>query len=200
MRKEEAVIKEQRTLEATRKKLMGSEGKLGTILKQLGQPIISHNLYGGMYDQRRLNDYDPYGHYSNDEESLPTMSLGEEEEGAPEGWEWSTNPVDADPVSCRQVGWHFDGLSRGMHLEIKYDDLSKVLTLHYKGYLVFEETTGDLTAYVPNDEWEKMIDDLYFVAEPAKYKKEREEREDRKEEIRKAKKGFLERIREKWGV
>lgn len=196
MRKEEAVIKEQRTLEATRKKLMGSEGKLGTILKQLGQPIIAHEIGGGMYDQSYLEGYDAH---ENDDKRLPTMSMGDEE-SSPEGWEWTIEPVDADPVSCRQVGWHFDGLSRGMHLEIKYDDLTKVLTLHHKGYLVFEETTGDLTAYVPDPEWEKMINDLYVVAEPMKFKKEKEERTDQKELIKHAKKTFLQKLRDRWGV
>ena len=193
MRKEEAVIKEQRTLEATKKKLMGSEGKLGVILKQLGQPIVSHDMGGGMYSQRFLDPYE----IEEEDESLPTMSLGEE--ATPEGWEWSM-PKDADLVSCRQIGWHFDGLSRGMHIEIKYDDISKVLTLHYKGHLVFEETTGDLTAYVPHPDWEDMINRLYAVAEPLKYDKEIEEREEQKELIRKAKKGFLQKLRERWGV
>lgn len=195
MRKEEAIVKEKRTLEATRKNLMGSEGKLGVILKQLGQPIIAHEIGGGMYDQSYLEGYDIY----EEDESLPTMSMGDDE-STPEGWEWSTTPADADPVSCRQIGWHFDGLSRGMHLEIKYDDLTKTLRLHYRGHLVFEETTGDLTAYVPDLEWEKMINNLYNVAEPMKYDKEKEDREEQKTAIKQAKKNFLQKLRDKWGV
>lgn len=195
MRKEEIVIKEQRTLEATKKKLMGPEGKLGVILKQLGQPIISHDADAGMYNQTFLELYESID--DEDEWSLPTIASGEE--NAPYGWEWS-EPKDADFVSFSQIGWHFDGLSRRMHLEIKYDDLSKTLTLHYKGYLVFEETAGDLVTYIPNPEWENMINQLYSVAEPIKYKKEIQEREDQKKLVQKAKKNFLQKMRERWGI
>lgn len=193
MRKEEVVIKEKRTLEATQKNLMGSEGKLGTILRHLGTPIIAHHQGGGLFDQSYLEDWNDLP-----EDEMPTMSVGEEQ--SPEGWEWDTTPRDPEDVSLVQIGWHFDGLSRGMHFEIKYDDQDKILTAHYKGHLVYKEMAGDLAAFVPLQEWEDYVESLYIAARPKEQESQIKERENRKEEVRRAKQSFLQKMRDKWGL
>jgi len=188
MRKEELLIKEQRTFEATKKKLMGVDGKLGTILKQLGHPIVAQDIYY----ENRLNFYDEY-----DEEEI--ITTGNTEDDAPAGWEW-TDPESIYETSTRQIGWHFDGLSRGMHLEIKYDDYTGVLSLHYKGYLVFEENSGDLLRYSPSADWEILVDRLYQVAAPMKKKRSDEFKEEQTQEGKRQKRNFLQRMKEKWGL
>ena len=195
MRKEEVVIKEKRTLEASKKNLMGSEGKLGVVLKRLGSPIIAHHSGGSLFDQSYLEDW---GDLPEEDEKIPTMRLDDQD--SPTGWEWSTEPQDIDDVTLSQIGWQFDGLSRGMHFEIKYDDHSKVLAAHHKGYLVYKEVAGDLAAYSPNPEWESYVDRLYIAAKPKEYEAQLDEREERKIEVKRAKETFLQRMRDKWGL
>ena len=88
-------IKEKRTIEASKKNMMGKNGKLGMILKHFGETIVSQE---GMF-----SDVSYFDHFwedgEEDDESMQTF-----EEGS----------------LSRDVGSFFDGLSRGMHLEIKY--------------------------------------------------------------------------------
>ena len=57
---------------------------------------------------------------------------------------------------------HFDGLSRSMHMEIKYSEETSELSLTHRGYLVYKEVMGDLEVYVPNEEWESWIEKLWM--------------------------------------
>ena len=50
MRDIEKRIQEKRTIEATKKRLMGFNGKLGCIVRNLGQPIMSHMEGGGLHE------------------------------------------------------------------------------------------------------------------------------------------------------
>lgn len=194
MRKEEAIIKEKRTLEATQKNLMGSEGKLGVILRRLGSPIIAHHQGGSLFDASYLESWEDLP----EEDVIPTMAVDSND--APEGWEWDMNPQDPEDVTLTQIGWMFDGLSRSMHFEIKYDDQEKILTAHYKGHLVYKEIAGDLATYVPLQEWEDYVERLFIAARPKEYQAQLEEREERKIEIKRAKQSFLQKMRDKWGL
>lgn len=136
MREKEERIKEQRLLEATRKGLTGLEGKFGTILQYLGQPIISAHA-GSYFESNELPDV-----YADleDEPELPT--------------------ADVERVIV-ESGYVFDALSSGLHLEIQYLAEKQKLAVYYCGNLVYCEIASDLECYVPSTEWESKVDMLY---------------------------------------
>jgi hypothetical protein len=93
-----------------------------------------------MFDETFLDD--PYEEqYKSDE--LPTMDECE---------------------MSYELGWIYDGLRQGLHLEIKYFNPENKLTVYYKGYEVYKEVSGELEAYAPFEEWEDPIKELYKVA------------------------------------
>lgn len=164
-------IKEQRLIEATRKNYLGiKNGKLGIILRYLGTKVWSHG--SPLYDITVYSD--PYEEENEDE--LPTFD--EEEMTA-------------------EVGYIFDGLSRGMHLEIKY--LEDKLSVHYQGHLVFLEKSGDLEQFVPNLAWEDKIEDLYKVAVKLQRKDKKEAQAEKIVKEEKIRKSLFKYLLETWG-
>jgi len=168
-------IKEKRTIEASKKNLMGKNGKLGMILKHLGEPIVSQE---GLF-----SDVSYFDHFwedvDEDEESMQTF-----EEGS----------------LSHDVGRIWDGLSRGMHLEIQYMENKKELTVYEKGYLVYKESSGELLCYFPKESWEEKINQLY---DSSKYmEKSKRKKDDKKinKEAERAKQSWLWKIRDKWGI
>ena len=97
------------------------------------------------------------------------------------------------------IGWLFDGLNRGMHLEIKYIDADNKLTVDYKGYEVFCEISGDLERYIPNEEWESKIDKLFKIALTKKKQEMDQQKIEKEELITQKQSSFLERLKQKWG-
>lgn len=174
MNDKEKRIKEQRLIEAAKKNFLGANGKLGSICRYLGESIKGTG--GVFYDSYEYN-FDNWG--EEDPNDLPTEELD---------------------TSVYSMGYVFDGLSRGMHLEIKYLKYEKKLSCHYKGYEVYTEVAGDLTGYAPFPEWEILIDKLYKVAKnTARAKKIQFTKEQKIEGTVKAK-GFLQKMRERWGI
>lgn len=173
MNNKDKLLKEQRTIEATKKKMMGPGGKLGTIVKWLGTPIIRQG--GCYYDQTPMEDV-----WQLPEEADELLTMEDEE-------------VIAE-------GWVFDGLSRGIHIDIKYLDFEKTLTCDYKGYRVYTEIAGDLFSYAPFVEWENDIDRLYRAAIKKREKVVQIEEEAAKEEAIEENKNFLQRLRFRWGI
>jgi hypothetical protein len=169
--KQERVIREKRTIEATRKNLMGPSGKLGFIARFLGSPIIRQG--SGLFDQSFLED--PYSH--------PMETIPESED-----------------VETYEQGYVFDGLSRGMHIEVKYAKAEKRLWCTYKGYLVYSEISGDLEGYAPFEEWENMIDRLYKVAKDKKKKLELDMEPLVEQVAHRKKQAFWQKLRFKWGI
>lgn len=172
MRNEEEKIKEQRSIEATKKDLMGSDGKLMKILKWLGEPIKSEGA--GMWHVNYMEDF-----YQTDEDEIPTLD---------------------EEAEIYISGYLFSGLSRGMQLELMFIEDQKELTVHYEGYLVYQEVSGNLTAYVPSNEWEDKINTLYVMANKRRAKELKVEKEIRRQEIDKRKNSWLETLRERWGL
>lgn len=170
MNEQELKIKEFRTVEAKKKNLLGLHGKFGHILSALGQPIVHHADMGGLFSQTFLDDYDTdYKDSLNLKPGTP-MEIMKQIPTAdsdymqpPEGWEWQCD-LDIDTFSEQAIGWHFDGLNRGMHLEITYKNSDKNLIVTYKGYVVYKEHSGDLRAYVPSEKWEVLIEKLYKLS------------------------------------
>ena len=178
MHPKEQEIQQRRTIQAASKNLIGPSGKLGIIARHLGHMIIDQDG-GGLYDSRYIETHSI--------ESAPNEDI----------------PVAED--SGREFkgsikGVVFDGLSRGMHLEIKYLKESAELSVYYKGYEVYREVAGDLFAYAPFPEWENLIEKLYSQA-----KLKQREYEDQMTMIQKAEDqedrlSFLDHLRRRWGI
>lgn len=207
MNEKEKRIQELRTVEATRKNLMGLNGKLGKILKYMGEPIISQNMGGAYTDTNYLN---PYDNFDEDKPEFPYMEgdhLNDEPLG--DGWRSERN-YDIANVSLSKIGWLFDSMDRGIHLEIKYKEAIKdadnrtfspsILEASYKGYLVYQEVSGDLSAYVPSDEWEAHVDKLFLIAKEKEKLANIKEKREKLEMVEKAKTTFWESLKKRWGL
>jgi hypothetical protein len=175
----EKAIREKRTIEATQKNLMGVAGKLGMIGRFLGKPI---RFQGSMFaDCRDIEEYIgmPYGDKLENEE-LPMF--------------------DDEGEFISTIGYLFDGLNRGMHMEIRCMSEDNAITVYWKGYLVYQEFNGELTTYAPFPEWESKIDSLYQQAKPIAEKFQKDYRTKEELEARIAQKNFLQRLRYRWGI
>lgn len=185
----EARIREQRLAEANKKGLMGASGKIGTVLRAMGSPIVGQ-IQGSL---------PPMAWEEVDERNdIPTMDI----EGAerPSGPEWSEHADHLESFSTYKMGMHFDGLSRGMHLEIIYKDETSEIIVYHKGFLVYKESQGELECYVPSEEWEGWVAGLFKVAK--KIQREEKELEFKRtmEEAKKNKASWLSEMASKWGI
>jgi hypothetical protein len=166
-------IKEQRFIEATRKNLLGiKNGKLGIILRNMGDKVISHG--SPLFDSSFL-DNDPY-EQEEEEEDFPTFDENE---------------------MTAEIGYIFDGLGRGIHIEIKY--LEGNLSVIYKGHLVFMERSGDLECFIPNDEWENKVEDIYKVAIKLQRQAKKNSVVEQLKKEEKNKQSLLKHLLDKWG-
>jgi hypothetical protein len=184
----EARIKEQRLAEATKKGLTGPTGKIGVVLKMLGEPIVSQTE-----DASYLN-------LDGEEEEggIPVMDV----EGVrrPEGPEWSDDAGIATHYGIHEIGRHFDGLGRGMHMEIFYKDESSEMSLYHRGFLAYREVQGDLQCYVPSDEWEGWVSSLFKVAKKKQREQKEREFEERVKESERTKLSWLRDMASRWGI
>jgi len=200
----EQKIRELRTTEATRDGLMGLNGKLGTIAKFLGTPIIAQAEGGTFVDTNYLNyggiyeDVDPYaaptGTPDEINQKIPIWENGSERPFTPE---WASMP-DGKVMDSYFVGWVFDGLSRGIHMEIKYYEETAELRVDYKGFMVYKEIAGDLDAYSPDDEWRDKVETLYKRARALERDDRKLEQIERHEVGLKRKTAFLRKMKERW--
>ena len=161
-------IKEQRLIEATRKDYMGADGKVAVILRNLGTPIMSQG--SPLFETTEA--IDPY---QLDDEGLPYFN---EDEGT------------------AKIGMMFDGLSRGIHMEIK--QMEYHIEVYYKGYKVFEEYKGDLVCYNPG-EWEDQLERLYKVAWPTEKEKRKHKKIVRTAKAEQVKNSWVEEMKKTWG-
>lgn len=204
-------IKEQRTVEASHKNLMGFDGKLGCIIRSLGQPVVSQGTGGTYFDSTPMLDVweipdDNEGGWELDElhagtpeeitAQIPVIDIEGIEQ--PEGGIWMDRQTPI-PQSTHQIGWCFDGLKYGMHLELTYTESNNELIAIYKGYIVYRELAGDLDTYVPMEEWEGMIETLYVTAKKIKQIEKTKEKEEHKKGIKKKKETWLFQMKKKWG-
>jgi len=203
---EERII-EQRTVEAMKKKLMGKQGKLGVILTNLGEPIIS-NSGGGLYDSTAFGEdwdeeFDLHEAKNPNEllTNIPTMHVDNvnEPNTSDEDDLWANKPEPTE-FGSYNIGWIFNGLNRGMHLEIKYIDHVKELTVHYKGFQVYNEVSSELKGYAPLDEWENWVNSLYKAAQAKSKSTAKEEKKEMSKEAERQKKNWLEKLRLRWGI
>ncbi len=176
MKDQERRIKEQRTIEAARKNLMGSSGKLGVVCRFMGHPIHEHG--GGFVDTRYL-DAPWYDEINGPDSDIPTLDEDE---------------------SISVIGWFFDGLSSGINMEIKYMDSENELTVRWQGYLVYREVRGDIDVYVPRPEWEGKVESLYQIAKKREQVVKADMAEEQYEESKRLKESWLQRMMQKWGL
>tara|TARA_Y100000034_G_scaffold135232_1_gene206267 strand:+ start:2268 stop:2843 length:576 start_codon:yes stop_codon:yes gene_type:complete len=185
----ENAIREKRTILATRNNLMGPSGKLGVIVMTLGSPIVRQS--GVDMDVTFLED--PYED-SSDTEFANTAS----EQQGPVAWK--DEIIEGTDDMVHEEGFVFDGLSRGMHIEIKYWHLNHRLEVNYRGYDVYKESGGELFAYAPFPEWEEMIGRLYKAAKPKAKERKGLREVEIGQAIERRKESFWKRLRSRWGV
>jgi len=174
MHEKEELIKQQRRAEAVKNDLMGLEGKLGCILKYMGDPIISQNSI--FYGSTSLPDV---WHIPDDNPGIPTMD-------------------EDQPIY--ELGKHFSALSHGMHLEINFFYDERRLTVTYKGHPVYCEIENELEAYVPLAEWEDKVDELLKIAKMKEHVVVGKLKEEKKEEENRSILNYLQTLRTKWGI
>ncbi len=167
-------IQEQRTIDAIGKNLMGFGGKLALISKTLGSPIRDHFSY---IDESFFSGTPDSSEF--DEEDMPVF--GEEE-------------------SVRTIGYVFDGLSIGKHIEITANKETNKIVVSYKGYVVYSETNGTLDSYAPFIEWESLIDYLYKQAQNKAKQQGIELAQQTEQQNTQIKDSFLKKLRMKWGI
>ena len=170
--RKEQTIREQRTIEAMKNGLMGSEGKICRVAKVFGHPI--YKQCGSNFEQTFMEDP-----WELEEDEIPTM--------------------DEEEIS-HQIGWHFDGMRQGLHMEILWNEEYRELKAYYNSVLVYREVGGELDGYIPHEEWQSKLEVLF---EKAKKK----ERINKKEhavvvglEAKRQQQEFLEAMRRKWGI
>lgn len=189
MSDKESVIREKRTIEATKKNLMGPAGKFGRILEAFGTAVIRQG--SGMIDTNYLED--PFAE-SVHTEYASTLS------GQNGPLAYKDEILDANDEFVVNEGLLFDGLGRGIHLEIKYWYATNEMTVSYRGYIVYKEIAGELSAYAPFPEWESATDTLYMAAKNKLSKTKKIDEQEMTEKINKKKKQFWQELRLRWGV
>lgn len=189
----EIKIREQRTAEANKKGLVGQGGKIGTVLKSLGSPIVGQTE-GAAYLDLSGRENSPTGSPMKD---IPIMDIDGAER--PSGSEWD-EIGESVGFTTRVIGRHFDGLGRGMHLEIFYKDDSSEMSVYYRGYLVYREIQGEIDCYVPVEEWEGWISSLFKVAKKIQRESKEKEFSQKVAEADAAKKSWIREMAARWGI
>lgn len=192
-------IKEQRKFEAVKKNLMSPTGKLGIIVKSLGEPIIhQHEGFDELIGFTSTSIYN----YHNDNE-IPIMEIFDEAGNPvqePDSPEWSARNYTRDAVTTRTIGWHFDGLSRGMNLHITYLFEENVITVEFNNNCVYRESEGILQSYIPDDNWEHKIEKLFEKAKIISQNKKNEDKQEKIKILQKQKDNWLSTLKKLWGI
>lgn len=213
MNEKESRMREQRTIEATKKGYMGISGQFGTIVKYLGEPIEIHADDGVLRDSNYLPDFD----IQPETEEFPTTYMpfwGLEygingnavELDEPESLEWRKRDYNRKVVTPLNVGMYFYGISSGINLEIRYDaeyvefgNMTKNrMTVKYDGNVVYSEIGGELFAFSPGP-WEEKVKILFNKAKDRERTHLSKEKAKRSLIIKKEKEGWLQSLKKLWG-
>lgn len=171
MKFNEQLIKEKRTIEATKKEYMGPKGKMAIISSVLGSEIVQQG------EENQYIKYDNFWEETNDQ--YKTIS-------------------ENTPISS--IGFFFYGLDYSYNIEIYYMENEKLIKVIYEGQKVYEEINGELESYVPNTIWEMVVEDLYKLAKEKYIFRNKEEKQKNKEIFEEKKADILSRIKKIWGV
>jgi len=178
-------------------------GKFGIILQGLGQPIIAQgggSLYAMIEDPDEMHEEKELG--GTPEEMQGQIPYFDSQTGEePFGGAWRNDrEYVKEPYSAHKIGYVFDGLSRGIHVEIKYVIDNNELTVYHKGYLVYREVAGDLLAFAPNDEWEQKVDRLFQSAKKTSNEKSKESQKEKVANAMRKKDSWWQTVKTKWGL
>jgi len=209
MNDQEKKIQEERTIEATSKGYMGIGGKFGIIMKAFGQPMVHMSEGGITVDTNYMEDpyetpvdKDQIRTHKDLMDSIPVMDMFDavgNPINEPDTPEWSERQ-DRINYTQQDIGYHFDGLGRGMHLEMFYKEEESTILVYYKGYEVFKETAGTLLGFNPIPEWEGWVESLAKAASMKEKKRRKEDAEESLGEAVKDRKNWWEQLRLRWGV
>lgn len=171
MKFNEQIIKERRTIEAVKKQYLGFNGKLYSIAKNLGYPIIKQN------EESEYIIYDNF--WNTDQSDIRTMEENEYSE-------------------C--IGYAFDGLKNGYNLEILVFENEKSIKVLFDCKKVYEEVYGELESYYPEDTWESKIEKLYVIANKKEKEIKQQEKERMKNNFEVKKTTLLNYLKDKWNL
>tara|TARA_Y100000034_G_C6901619_1_gene417161 strand:- start:242 stop:775 length:534 start_codon:yes stop_codon:yes gene_type:complete len=161
-------VAEERLMGATQKNYIGINGKIASIARLMGKPILSQG-------------YGDSGCFTDCLLDIPVL----------------------DDYHLEKVGWVWDGLSRGIHLEIRLDNFKREIIATFKGHNVYRECAGDLELYTPihplAGEWEHHIEKLYKEAKKIRRIEKVEEEEAKKEMQPGLAQRLLEALKMRWG-
>jgi hypothetical protein len=170
MKFNEQLIKEKRTIEATKKEYMGPKGKLATISKFLGTEIIQ---------QGEGNEYIKYDNFWEKEDQYKVID---------------------EHTPIRSLGFYFYGLNYSCNLEIYYMEYENLIKVFYEGQKIYEEVNGDLESYVPEKDWEDFVENLYKLAKEKELLFRESNKQKNKKIFEEKKTSILSRIKRIWGV
>ena len=163
-------IKEQRLALALNKNFFGPQGKLSIICQMFGNSIIE--------------DY-----FGRDQTDLVYGDIEEKNQ---------FETFSEDHTSCL-LGYFYDGVNLGNHLEIKYLINENEIKLYYKGYVKYHELSNDLLSYIPEKEWESSVEAI-FIRSIERLKKVNEEKLQKKNaSVERMEKELIDKIISKWG-
>lgn len=185
----EKAVREKRTLEAIKKNYTGPSGKFGTIAQALGYPVVRQGT--GLYDNSYLDD--PYAdHIETDYETTVSGQLGPQMS--------RDELLDMGDADVQEEGYVFDGLSRGIHVEIQYWYENQQIKVSYRGFLVYKELGGELFTYAPFPEWEELIERLYKAAKNKAKELKKVQEAELTQKLQREKQSFWTKLRYRWGV
>ncbi len=160
-------VAEERLIEATNKNFIGGNGKIATIVRILGSPVLSQG-------------YSPNEYLDNDMD-MPVL----------------------DDYHLQEIGLVWDGLGRGIHLEIRLDNFKHEVVVNFKGHEVYRESAGELVLYAPihplAGEWEHHIEKLYKEAKKHKQITHVEKEKAKRESQPRTAEKLLEALKMRWG-
>jgi hypothetical protein len=170
MKFNEQLIKEKRTIEASKKEYMGPKGKLAIISRFLGTEIIQ---------QGEGNRYIKYDNFWEGEKK--DFELVDE-----------NTPINS-------LGFYFYGLNYSCNIEIYYIENEKLIKVIYEGQKAYEEINGELESYVPG-KWEGFIENFYNLAKEKYSLIKDKEKQRNKKIFEEKKISILDKIKKVWGV
>lgn len=173
MKIDEQLIKEKRIIEATKKEYQGTFGKFAVISRNLGDEIVGQGQISN-----NIITYDNFWNYNKEEK---------------------IGYLDEDTYTTN-VGFYFYGLKYSMNLEIFYSENEKKIEVKYEGQTVYSEINGDLECYIPNENWENKIEELYKLAKPVDDRNKQINKSFKKKIFETKKSYILEYLKNKWGV
>ena len=195
MSPKEKAIRERRTNQAITNNMMGPTGMLGVIVKTFGHPIMREG--SSMYDINYLDEdadmIDTEYETTLSGQAGPVVFRDEIPEST-----FGAGVADEDNPNF--IGYTFDGLNRGMHIEIQFMRYENSLVVYYKGYKVYHETAGELDVYAPFPEWEDMIQKLYKSAKPKQKEQKEQSFKEASQEIARKHQSIWQALRMRWGI